>query len=51
MGEKAKEALKLQWCRDQRGTRSAHYELIWEIPAYTLAILCEKCAEKYLEWL
>jgi len=31
MGEKAKEALKLQWYRDQRGTRSAHYELIWEI--------------------
>jgi len=21
------------WCRDQRGTRSAHYELKWGIPA------------------
>jgi len=33
MGEKAKEALKLQWCLDQRGRRSAHYELMWEIPS------------------
>ena len=37
MGEKAKESLELQWCRDQRGTRVAHYELIWEIPAQTLS--------------
>jgi len=23
--------LAYHWCRDQRGTRSAHYELKWEI--------------------